>query len=206
MRHIALLHEADFADIAVSVKASGVPETIAANRLLAQQTDCPLHLGVTEAGTESSGRIKSAIGIGTLLAEGIGDTIRVSLTADPLAEVAAAKEILSALHLRREGMEIISCPTCGRTRIDLIPLVAAFERELDRTGLRSLPLKVAFMGCVVNGRAALAKGYSSVVGRFSAGCRRRRLFPHCWKKSEKSRRKNNGEQKVFRNFQPVSAG
>ena len=125
---------------------------LAANRLLSERTSYPLHLGVTEAGGPRMGLIKSAVGIGTCLAEGIGDTIRVSLTADPVEEIRAARGILSSLGLNpvRE-MDIISCPTCGRTRIDLIPLLASFEEALDREGLRRYPLRVAFMGCAVNG-------------------------------------------------------
>ena len=124
----------------------------AANRILAEKTRYPLHLGVTEAGGLKRGMIKGAIGIGTLLSEGIGDTVRVSLTADPLEEVAAAREILSALGLDpTAGIDVVSCPTCGRTKIDLIPLLAAFEKGLDERGLRKKKLKVAFMGCAVNG-------------------------------------------------------
>ena len=149
--HVSLLEKFDFYDIVVSVKASGVAEMIAANRLLAEKTDCPLHLGVTESGGEERGRLRSAIGIGTLLAEGIGDTIRVSLTADPVREISAAQEILQALHMGKPSLEIISCPTCGRTKIDLIPLLKKFEEALDREGLRTSPVKVAFMGCAVNG-------------------------------------------------------
>ena len=150
--HASLLEACDFFDTVISVKASTVREMIAANRLLAERTDYPLHLGVTEAGGERMGTVKSAVGIGCCLAEGIGDTIRVSLTADPLAEIRAARDILASLDLNpvRE-IDIVSCPTCGRTRIDLIPLLADFERALDETGLRKKPLKVAFMGCIVNG-------------------------------------------------------
>ena len=152
LRHVAILEDLDFRDIVISVKASGVPQMIAANRILAARTDYPLHLGVTEAGGLRMGTVKGAVGIGTCLAEGIGDTLRVSLTADPVQEVHAARAILSALELNpAKEMNIIACPTCGRTRIDLIPLLAAFEEALDRTGLRRKPLKVAFMGCVVNG-------------------------------------------------------
>lgn len=150
--HARLLEECDFYDTVISVKASTVREMITANRLLAEACDYPLHLGVTEAGGERTGTVKSAVGIGTCLAEGIGDTIRVSLTADPVAEIRAARDLLAALDLNpvRE-MDIVSCPTCGRTRIDLIPLLADFERALDRSGLRKKPIKVAFMGCIVNG-------------------------------------------------------
>ncbi len=149
LRHVALLEAVDFREIKISVKASGVAETIAAYRLLSEKVDYPLHVGVTEAGTVLSGAIKSAIGIGTLLAEGIGDTIRVSLTADPIQEVRAGYEILAALGLRqRPYAEIVSCPTCGRCRIDLEGLVARIERRLE--GVPG-PLKVAVMGCIVNG-------------------------------------------------------
>ena len=150
--HASLLEEFDFHDIVLSVKASGVPEMIAANRILATKTAYPLHLGVTEAGGITQGTVKSAVGIGTLLAEGTGDTIRVSLTADPVEEIYAARAVLSALRLNEKpGMDIISCPTCGRTKIDLVSLLNRFEKALDAEGLRSVPLKVAFMGCAVNG-------------------------------------------------------
>lgn len=150
--HAALLEELDFYDIVLSVKSSDVRQMYLANRILAEKTDYPLHLGVTEAGAVRMGTVKGAVGIGACLCEGIGDTIRVSLTADPVEEVRVARDILAALHLDpRQGMEIISCPTCGRTKIDLIPLLAQFEAALDQTGLRALPIKVAFMGCVVNG-------------------------------------------------------
>ena len=150
--HARLLEEFDFYDTVLSVKASSVTEMLAANRILSEKTDYPLHLGVTEAGGAHTGVIKSAVGIGACLAAGIGDTIRVSLTADPVLEVREARAILSALDLNpvRE-MDIVSCPTCGRTRIDLIPLLSQFEQALDKKGLRKKPLKVAFMGCVVNG-------------------------------------------------------
>ena len=150
--HAAMLEALDFEDIVLSVKASTVPEMIEANRILAERTSYPLHLGVPEAGGAHMGVVKSAVGIGACLADGIGDTIRVSLTADPLLEIREARAILSALGMNpvRE-MDIISCPTCGRTKIDLIPLLSRFEEELDKTGLRRLPLRVAFMGCVVNG-------------------------------------------------------
>lgn len=150
--HARILEELDFYDTVISLKASSVPEMLEANRILAARTDYPLHLGVTEAGGAHMGTVKSAVGIGACLAEGIGDTVRVSLTADPVLEVRAARDILSALDLNPvRGMDIISCPTCGRTRIDLIPLLSAFEAALDKTALRKKPLKVAFMGCVVNG-------------------------------------------------------
>ena len=150
--HAAILESLDFFDTVISVKSSDVKTMIDANRILAEKTDYPLHLGVTEAGGLKRGMIKGAIGIGALLSEGIGDTVRVSLTADPLEEVAAAREILSALGLDpTAGIDVVSCPTCGRTKIDLIPLLAAFEKGLDERGLRKKKLKVAFMGCAVNG-------------------------------------------------------
>lgn len=150
--HVSLLNKFDFYDICISVKASNVRDMIAANRIISERTDYPLHLGVTEAGSLQSGTVKSAVGIGSLLSSGIGDTIRVSLTADPVYEVKAARDILSALGLNGEReMDIVSCPTCGRTKIDLIPLLSDFEAELDRENLRKKPIKVAFMGCVVNG-------------------------------------------------------
>ncbi len=150
--HVALLEKNDFSDIIISVKASNVHDMILANQLLAEKVPYPLHLGVTEAGSEKNGLVKSAAGIGALLAQGIGDTIRVSLTADPLREAAAAKTILQALEMEGQcGMKIVSCPTCGRTKVDLIPLVKQFEDAVASAGLDSLPIKVALMGCVVNG-------------------------------------------------------
>lgn len=148
MGHIALLNRFDFDDICVSLKASSVPLTVEACRLMAARTEYPLHLGVTEAGTEYMGTVKSAVGIGCLLCLGVGDTIRVSLTADPVREVYAARAILKASGRLREGAEVISCPTCGRTRIDLISLAGEVERRLsDYPG----NITVAVMGCAVNG-------------------------------------------------------
>ena len=145
--HVRLLNVCDFDDIVISIKSSNVKNMIAAYRLLAQRTDYPLHLGVTEAGTERMGIIKSAVGIGSLLCDGIGDTIRVTLTADPIREVYAAKDILKACGLGG-GAELISCPTCGRTKIDLIPLAGRVEKLLETV---DKPIKVAVMGGVVNG-------------------------------------------------------
>ncbi|HCF83187.1 MAG TPA: 4-hydroxy-3-methylbut-2-en-1-yl diphosphate synthase, partial [Ruminococcaceae bacterium] len=147
LEHVKLLNKYDFDDIVISIKSSNVRLMIAAYRLLAQKTDYPLHLGVTEAGTERMGMIKSAVGIGSLLCDGIGSTIRVSLTADPIKEVYAAKDILRACGLY-EGAEIVSCPTCGRTKIDLISLAAEVEKLLADV---KKPIKVAVMGCAVNG-------------------------------------------------------
>ena len=150
--HAALLEKFDFNDIIISVKASTVSDMIAANRILAEKTSYPLHLGVTEAGGGSSAIVKSSIGIGALLSEGIGDTVRVSLTDDPVEEVYAAKEILKAVGLAKDpGMDIVSCPTCGRTKIDLIGLLADFKYRAHAEGLDKLNIKVALMGCVVNG-------------------------------------------------------
>ena len=147
LEHAKLLNKFDFDDIVISIKSSNVKLMIEAYRLLAQQIDYPLHLGVTEAGTERMGVIKSAVGIGSLLCDGIGSTIRVSLTADPIKEVYAAKDILKACGLY-EGAEIVSCPTCGRTKIDLISLANEVEKLLANV---KKPIKVAVMGCVVNG-------------------------------------------------------
>lgn len=145
--HARLLNGFDFDDIVISIKSSNVKLMIEAYRLLAKKADYPLHLGVTEAGTEHMGIIKSAVGIGSLLCDGIGSTIRVSLTADPIKEVCAAKDILRACGLY-EGAEIVSCPTCGRTKIDLISLANEVEKLLANV---KKPIKVAVMGCVVNG-------------------------------------------------------
>lgn len=147
MGHVKLLNDCDFDDIVISIKSSDVKITIAAYRLLSERTEYPLHLGVTEAGTERMGLIKSAVGIGSLLCDGIGDTIRVSLTADPVSEVYAAKDILKACGLGK-GAEIVSCPTCGRTKIDLISLANKVEERLKNV---DKPIKVAVMGCAVNG-------------------------------------------------------
>mgnify|MGYP000895352967 CR=1 FL=1 len=146
--HVALLEKYDFTDICISVKCSHVPVNMAAYRMLHEQTHYPLHLGVTEAGTPRLGVLKSAIGIGGLLCQGIGDTLRVSLTADPEEEVRAALDILSATGLRKTGPDLISCPTCGRTRYDMIPIAREVERRLQGC---TKPITVAVMGCVVNG-------------------------------------------------------
>ena len=150
--HASLLEKFDFEDTVISIKASTVSEMIRANRILAESCSYPLHLGVTEAGGGSRGLLKSAVGIGSLLCDGIGDTIRVSLTDDPLKEIEAAKQILRAVGIEGQcGMDIVSCPTCSRTRIDLIPLVKRFEEAVSRAGLENVPVKVALMGCPVNG-------------------------------------------------------
>ena len=146
--HIALLERYDFTDICVSLKSSSVPVTMAAYRRMAEESDYPLHLGVTETGTLRMGTLKSAVGIGGLLALGVGDTLRVSLSADPVEEVRAAKDILKAVGLGRGEPDLIACPTCGRTRIDLIGLAGQVEERLK--GVHK-PITVAVMGCVVNG-------------------------------------------------------
>jgi (E)-4-hydroxy-3-methylbut-2-enyl-diphosphate synthase len=153
MGHVRLLEEADYREIKISVKASDVPRTVAAYRLLAEKTDYPLHLGVTEAGTFLAGTVRSSLGIGLLLAEGIGDTIRVSLTDTPVREVQVALELLRGLGLRPAGPSITACPTCGRTRIDVAGIAARVEEQLE-IFCREHPgphPKVAVMGCVVNG-------------------------------------------------------
>ena len=164
--HIALLHQYDFDDICVSLKSSDVRTTMAAYRLMSERSDYPLHLGVTETGTRRMGTIKSAIGIGGLLGFGIGDTLRVSLSADPVEEVYAARDILRALGLRREGPNLIACPTCGRTRIDLIGLAEEVERRLQEV---DKPLTVAVMGCVVNGPGEASAADVGIAGGDGVG-------------------------------------
>lgn len=150
--HASLLREFDFSDVAISVKSSDVQTMIKANRILAESTDYPLHLGVTEAGARERALIKSSIGVGTLLADGIGDTLRVSLTDDPVEEIYAARNILDTLGIsENRGMDIVSCPTCGRTQINLISLLARFEDRVKAEGLDRKNIKVALMGCAVNG-------------------------------------------------------
>lgn len=148
MRHVRLLEAEDFSDICVSLKASDVPSTIAAYRDMAERCDYPLHLGVTHAGTLQMGTLKAAAGIGGLLSMGIGDTIRVSLAADPVQEVLAGLEILRAVGSRRDRPEVIACPTCGRCQVDLLPLVEQVEAAVAHI---QVPMKIAVMGCAVNG-------------------------------------------------------
>ena len=148
LAHAKLLEEAHFHNIVLSMKSSHVPSTVEAYTLASKQCDYPLHVGVTEAGLPGAGNIKSAIGIGSLLLAGIGDTIRVSLTGDPLPEAQAALDILYAIELRQKAMNVISCPTCGRTGIDVAGIAKRVEAELADI---STPLTVAVMGCVVNG-------------------------------------------------------
>ena len=161
LEHIRLFEDMDFTNIKISMKSSNVLNTISAYELLSDKTDYPFHLGVTEAGTLISGTVKNAIGIGMLLHEGIGDTIRVSLSRDPVEEVKAAYEILRALDMRHRGPEIISCPTCGRTEIDLFSIVEAVEKGLE--GITASP-KVAVMGCVVNGPGEAREADIGVAG------------------------------------------
>ncbi len=148
LSHVRILEEMDYREIKISLKAPDVLLTCEAYRLLAREVDYPLHLGITEAGTVFSGTVKSSVGLGILLNEGLGDTIRVSLTADPVQEVRVAWAILNALNLRKRGVELVSCPTCGRTQVDLIPVAEEVERRLAHV---RAPIKVAVMGCVVNG-------------------------------------------------------
>ena len=148
MREVALLEDADFRDIKISVKHTDPWTMIDAYRKIASLCDYPLHLGVTEAGTPAKGIIKSAVGIGTLLAEGIGDTIRVSLTADPVEEVKAGIAILESLNLRAKGFDLVACPSCGRAEVDVIRVASEAQAQLEG---RNIPLQVAVMGCVVNG-------------------------------------------------------
>lgn len=164
--HVRLLEKFDFNDIVISIKSSDVRTMIAAYELMHQSAPYPLHLGVTEAGTKHMGIIKSAIGIGSLLAHGIGDTIRVSLTADPVEEVYAAKDILKALDLRRDGAQFVSCPTCGRTRIDLIGLANKVEEALKDCKKN---IKVAVMGCIVNGPGEAREADIGVAGGDGCG-------------------------------------
>lgn len=159
--HIEILNRYDFDDIVLSMKSSDVKTTIAAYRLAAREFDYPLHLGVTEAGTTNDGIVKSAIGIGSLLADGIGDTIRVSLTDDPVKEVDAARTILKALDLCGDCINVVSCPTCGRTKIDLIPIANAVNDAVSHIKKK---LKVAVMGCVVNGPGEAADADIGIAG------------------------------------------
>ena len=161
MGHVQLLNDCGFDDICLSVKCSHVPTNMAAYSLLSRETDYPLHLGVTEAGTPEMGVLKSAIGIGGLLCQGVGDTIRVSLTADPVEEVIAAKKILQAAGIRKSGPDLISCPTCGRTKYDMIPIAREVERRLQGC---TKPITVAVMGCAVNGPGEAAAADVGIAG------------------------------------------
>ena len=164
--HIALLEKYGFYDICVSMKSSNVPLMMQAYRLMHEKSDYPLHVGVTETGTEYMGTIKSAMGIGGLLCMGIGDTIRVSLTADPVREVVAAKAILKAAGLRKNGVNLISCPTCGRTKIDLIGLAGQVEKALETC---EKDITVAVMGCIVNGPGEAREADIGIAGGDGCG-------------------------------------
>ena len=164
--HIALLEKFDFYDTCVSMKSSTVPTMVAAARLFRSRCDYPLHIGVTETGPVKMGLMKSAMGIGALLLDGIGDTIRVSLTDDPVEEIYAAKDILKAAGLRKEGVNIISCPTCGRTQIDLIGLVNQVDEALKNC---EKPITVAVMGCVVNGPGEAREADIGIAGGDGCG-------------------------------------
>ncbi|MCH7948956.1 MAG: flavodoxin-dependent (E)-4-hydroxy-3-methylbut-2-enyl-diphosphate synthase [Candidatus Dadabacteria bacterium] len=162
-RHVEILEDLDFRDIKISVKSTDVKKMIASYRILAERCEYPLHLGVTEAGTYEMGTIKSSIGIGTLLADGIGDTIRVSLTGDPVDEVIVGFNILRSLGLRRNGIELISCPGCGRLEIDLMKLVKDVEDRIADINLPR-PIKVAILGCVVNGPGEASEADIGIAG------------------------------------------
>ena len=164
--HIRLLEKFGFTDICVSLKSSSVPVTMAAYRLMSKKSDYPLHLGVTETGTPRMGILKSAVGIGGLLALGIGDTMRVSLSADPVEEVYAARDILKAAGVRKDGPELVACPTCGRTRIDLIGLANEVEERLKSV---DKPITVAVMGCAVNGPGEASAADVGIAGGVGEG-------------------------------------
>jgi (E)-4-hydroxy-3-methylbut-2-enyl-diphosphate synthase len=164
--HVRLLEQQGFGDIVISLKGSSVGMTIEAYRMMAGMVDYPLHLGITEAGTPAAGAVRSAVGIGTLLAEGIGDTIRVSLSGDPLREIPVAREILRSLDLAQYGPVVIACPTCGRCQIDVASIAAKVERRV--AGIKK-PLKIAVMGCLVNGPGEAREADLGIAGGRGAG-------------------------------------
>lgn len=164
--HVKILEDLDFDDVVVSIKVSNVPTMLEAYEKFDRQNNIPLHIGVTEAGTKAAGMVKSAVGIGALLSRGIGNTVRVSLTADPVEEVYAAKEILKVLGKRRQGAELISCPTCGRTRINMIPIAEEMEKRLRDV---NKDIKVAVMGCAVNGPGEAREADIGIAGGVGEG-------------------------------------
>ena len=164
--HVRLLNKFDFDDICISLKSSSVPFTMKAYQLMSQESEYPLHIGVTEAGTVKMGTLKSAVGIGGLLALGIGDTMRVSLSADPVEEIYAARDILKAAGIRKDGAELVSCPTCGRTRIDLISMAGEVEQRLKHV---NKDITVAVMGCVVNGPGEASAADCGIAGGIGEG-------------------------------------
>ncbi|MBI5455174.1 MAG: flavodoxin-dependent (E)-4-hydroxy-3-methylbut-2-enyl-diphosphate synthase [Deltaproteobacteria bacterium] len=166
MRHVSILEDMDFTDIKISLKASSVPLTVESYRLLATKVDYPFHIGITEAGTTFGGTIKSSVGLGVLLYEGIGDTLRVSLTGDPVDEVKVGWEILKSLGLRKRGVNIISCPTCGRIKFDSIKIATEVEKRLSHI---EEPLNVAIMGCVVNGPGEAVESDVGIAGGDGVG-------------------------------------
>lgn len=166
LRHTAILEKYDFYDTVISIKASSVPKSLDTYTLLSEKADYPLHVGITEAGTVYSGTIKSAVGIGAILSRGIGDTIRVSLTGDPVEEVRAAKEILKSMELRRFGVEFVSCPTCGRTSVDLIKIAGLVEERCKNVQKN---IKVAVMGCAVNGPGEAREADIGIAGGKNCG-------------------------------------
>lgn len=166
MRHIRILEDMDFTDIKVSLKASSVPLTVESYRLLAAKVDYPFHIGITEAGTLFSGTVKSSVGIGMLLGEGLGDTLRVSLTGDPVDEVKVGWEILKSLGMRKRGVNIVSCPTCGRIKLDSIRIAQEVEKRLSNV---TEPVTVAIMGCVVNGPGEASEADIGIAGGDGVG-------------------------------------
>ena len=196
MRHVGICDEFGFRDVIISVKSTDVRLMIEAYRLVAERTDIPLHLGVTEAGTAKIGTIKSAVGIGTLLAEGIGDTIRVSLTDEPVREVEVGKEILRSLSLASRNIELIACPTCGRLEVDLFAIMAELEKRLE--GVKK-PVKIAVLGCVVNGPGEASEADIGIAAGKGVGI--------LYRKGEVVRRVKESEivdviVEEVRNFQP----